>query len=90
MTTMKFGMAQAVKDHLAEGKPITRLEALTLFGISNLPSIVSDMRDQGWTVESKWVPYARAVKRINEYAVFQPPKNLPGREVQLTEYWVSK
>jgi len=90
MKSMKFGMSQAVKDHLVEMKPITRLEALALYGISNLPSIISEMRDQGWSIESKWVPYARAVKRINEHAVFHPPQNLPIREVQLTEYWVSK
>jgi len=87
---MKFGMSQAVKDHLASKQPITKLEAMALYGISNLTSIISDMRAEGWTVNSKWVPYAKAVRRINEFAVFTPPKNLPIREIQVTEYWVSQ
>ena len=49
---------------------------------------MSDMRRQGWVIESRWGPYATAVRRINEYAVLQPPANLPVREIQLTEYWV--
>jgi hypothetical protein len=36
------------------------------------------------------VPFAAAVKRVNELAVVQPPANLPIREIQLTEYWMEK
>jgi len=84
----KQGMALAVREHLAAGRPITRLEALVLYGVSNLTGLMSDMRRQGWVIESRWVPYATAVRRINEHAVLQPPANLPVREIQLTEYWV--
>ena len=48
------------------------------------------MRKEGWTVHSRWIPYAAAARRVNENAVLQPPKNLPVKEIQLTEYWVSK
>ena len=50
---------------------------------------MSDMRRQGWVIESRNVPYATAVRRVNEHAVLQPPVNLPVREIQLTEYWVN-
>jgi hypothetical protein len=72
------------------GSPITRLEAIVLYGVSNLTDIVTKMRRQGWIINSRLVPYAAAVARINKHAVFRPPPNLPVREIRLTEYWVSK
>ena len=89
MDTTRHGMTLAVREHLATGQPITRLEALVLYGVSNLTGLMSDMRRQGWVIESRNVPYATAVRRVNEHAVLQPPANLPVREIQLTEYWVN-
>ncbi len=90
MKKMRNGIALAAKEHLASGKPITRLEALVLFGVSNLTMVISGLRRQGWIIESRIVSYAAAAARINQNAVLQPPANLPTREIQLTEYWVSK
>jgi hypothetical protein len=90
MKNQRYGIAMAVKDHLHSGKPITRLEALVLFGVSNLTDVISEMRKEGWIIQSRPVPFAAAVKRVNEYAVLEPPRNLPVREIQLTEYWMSK
>ena len=90
MKTLKHGMTTAVKEHLAEGKPISRLEALTLYGVQNLAQVVSGLRKQGWRIESRRIPYAKAVNRVNEFAEFRPPKNLPVKEIQLTEYWMSR
>ena len=80
----------ALKEHLHGGKPITRLEALILYGVSNLTDVISEMRKEGWTIESRSIPFAAAVKRVNEFAVLKPPENLPIREIQLTEYWMNK
>ena len=85
-----YGLALAAREHLASGKPLTRLEALVLYGVSNLTGLISEMRQQGWTIESRPVSFALAVRRVNEYAVLKPPLNLPVREITLTEYWVSK
>lgn len=90
MSKMKYGLALAAREHLASGQPITRLEALVLYGVSNFPDIISEMRKQGWVIQSRMVTYAAAMGRINQHAVLQPPPNLPVREVMLTEYWVSK
>jgi hypothetical protein len=90
MKNQRYGIAMAVKEHLHSGNPITRLEALVLFGVSNLTDVISEMRKDGWIIESRPVPFAAAVKRVNEYAVLEPPKNLPVREIQLTEYWMNK
>lgn len=84
------GLNLAAKEHLASGKPLTRLEAIVLYGVSNLTALIAHMKDDGWSIQKRNVPYARAVVRINEYATLQPPKNLPTRDIQLVEYWISK
>ena len=90
MKPTRFGLTLAAREHLAAGQPITRLEALVLYGVSNLPDVIKEMRHQGWIIESRKIPFAAAVKRVNKYAVVKPPPNLPIREIVLTEYWVSK
>ena len=90
MKQYRHGMTLAVKEHLHAGKPITRLEALVLYGVSNPAQVVSGLRKEGWTIKSRLVPFAAAIKRVNEFAVVNPPANLPIREIQLTEYWMEK
>ncbi len=90
MNATRWGLVQAVKEHLLSGARITQLESITLFGVPSLTKVISDMRREGWVIETQLVPYATAVARVNRHAVLQPPANLPVREIQLTEYWVSK
>jgi hypothetical protein len=90
MKSMRHGLALAAREHLVSGSPITRLEALVLYGVSNLPDVVKELRRNGWVIESRPVPYATALGRVNQYASVQPPANLPIREIQLTEYWVNR
>jgi hypothetical protein len=90
MNNSKHGVALAAKEHIASGKPITRLEAIILYGVSNLTDIVSELRRQGWVIKSRSVPYATAMVRVNQYAELKPPPNLPIREIHFTEYWLSK
>ena len=58
MGNVKFGVGMAVREHLAEGLPLTRLEAIALFGVSNLTTIISSLRREGWQIESQLIPYA--------------------------------
>jgi hypothetical protein len=90
MTSIRNGLGQAAKDTLLRGKPLTRLEAMVLFGIANLPALVTAMRREGWLIQQRLVPYAAAMKRINEHAVLKAPPNLPIREVMVTEYRVTR
>ena len=88
--TLNHGLPNAAKDHMLLGNPLTRLEAIILFGVANLPDVVKEMRKQGFVVHSKSVSYAAAMVRLNKVATLVPPKDLPIREIQLTEYWVSR
>ena len=90
MKTIRHGNTLAVKELFSEGKPVSRLEALTLFGVQNLAQVVSGMRREGFIIKSRKVSYARVLMRVNQHAVFTPPSNLPIKEIQLTEYWMSR
>ena len=90
MKSLRYGLATAVKEHLQSGEPITRLDALVLYGVSNLTDVISEMRKQGWVIESRPVSFAAALVRVNQHAQVVPPANLPVREIQLTEYWLNK
>ena len=87
---MKNSMNLAVREFLATGKPLTELEAIVLFGAPHLPDLVSKLRREGHVIQSRKVAYAAIVRRINDYAVLTPPKNLPVRELYFTEWWVSR
>jgi len=84
------GLNAAAREHLLAGNPLTRLEALILFGVSNLPELVYEMKKQRIKIEKRDVPYATAMVRVNRHATLKPPPNLPIREIMLTEYWVSR
>jgi hypothetical protein len=86
MTTIKTSLVLAIKEHLLEGNPITQLESICLFGVADITPTISDLRREGYKIESKRVPYVRALRRINERATLSPPANLPVKEITLTEY----
>jgi hypothetical protein len=90
MATYRNGIALAAREHLASGKPLTRLEAIILYGVANLPDVIKEMRRQGWIIKSRNITYAAAVVRLKEFAELTPPKNLPVSQIQLTDYWISK
>jgi Helix-turn-helix domain len=90
MSANRYGVTLALKEHLAAGNPITRLEAMVYFGVPNLTSNISKMRQEGWMMRSKKVSFLKVLLRINKVAVLKPPQNLPVNEIEMTEYWVEK
>lgn len=86
MSKNTVNLVIAVKEHLLSGNPITQLECIVLFGVPSLTKVISDMRKDGYKLESTRVPFARALRRINEIAMLEPPPNLPIKQVSLTEY----
>lgn len=90
MSINGYSAITAAREHLLEGHSLTRLEALVLFGNANFPDLIRSMRKQGWIIQSRSISYAAALQRMKGQARVEPPKNLPIRELQLTEYWVSR
>lgn len=90
MTINRNELLLAVKEHMLGGNPITHLESSVLFGVPGFTQLISRMRKEGWIIKSRRVPIAKAIKRINAYATLNPPKNLPVKEILITEYWISR
>lgn len=90
MTKVRHSGVVAAREHLLSGEPMTRLEAIILFGVPDLTKLISDLRREGFIIHTRQVPYLVAVTRVNKHAVLQPPGNLPVKEIALTDYWVSR
>ncbi len=81
---------RAAREYLLGGKELTRLEAMVLFAVPDLTKIISDLRREGYEVKRRPLPYAAALRRVNEAARLTPPPELPITDITLTEYWVSR
>ena len=90
MTKMKYGAKLALREHMYSGAPVNKLDALLMYGVQDLTAEVTRLRAEGEIVKTQRIPYAKAVRQINESLTFRPPKNLPIEQIMLTEYWISK
>lgn len=86
MKSYKTSLVLALKEHVLSGHSITVMEAAMLFGVPNLNAELARLKQGGYKIESRKVPFVKVVRRINEVAVYSPPANLPVKEIILTEY----
>lgn len=87
--TNRYQPAMALREHMLAGNRVSLLEAILLFGVQNPNAELTRLRKDGVIVKSQRVPMAKIIRRINEYAQYSPPTDLPHREIFLTEYWIS-
>ncbi len=90
MKKVKFGKTDALIDYLIDGNTVTRLDALLIFGVQNITAVISNLRKQGYLVKRTRIPFIKALVRINEKVKVQVPKNLPVKDIEISEYWISK
>lgn len=90
MKNHKHGIKLMVAEHLSSGEPLTQIEALLVYGVQHLKTEVARLRREGWNIKSRKVTFIEAVRRVNKHASYTPPKNLPTKEIILTDYWLSK
>ena len=83
------GIAE-LREYMIEGHPITRVEALLLFGVPDLTKVVSDLRAERYIVLRGAISFAAAIVRMRGLADVAPPVGLPVRDILLTEYRVSR
>lgn len=57
-----------VRSHLLDGKPITQLEALKLYGSLRLSAIIYDLRDEGIPIEMERICVSPR-KRVGSYYI---------------------
>ena len=86
----RYGNSLAVKEHLLTNKPLTGMEAIIMYGVSNLYAIIKELRRTGYIIENRKIPYLVALRRLNTLCKVVPPKQLPINEISITEYWINK
>lgn len=85
-----YGNVMALKEHLLEYNKISLLECQLLFGVQNLAAELTRLRKNGHVIKSQRVLMTKIIKRINNYTQCNAPKNLPTKEILITEWWVSR
>jgi hypothetical protein len=75
---------------MLEGNSVSLIESLVVFGVQSLNAELARLKKDGFIIKSQRIPMAKVIRRANEFAVCIPPKNLPQREILMTEYWISK
>lgn len=90
MTSAKYSGAMALREHMLEGNSVSLIESLVVFGVQSLNAELARLKKNGFIIKSQRVPMAKIIRRTNEFAVCSPPKNLPQREILMTEYWIGK
>lgn len=86
----EFRPAEALREHMLEGNPVTLFEAILLFGVQNPNAEFTRIKKSGFLMHSRSVSMTSVLRRVNQYAVCSPPPNLPHKEISLTEYWIQR
>ena len=89
MSKIEYQGSLALEEHMLSGNSVTILEASILFGVQNLNAANTIMKRRGRYIKSRRVPMAKVIRRLNQYCVCKPPKDLPLREILVSEYWIS-
>ena len=84
----KFSSCDALRMYMLEGKPISNLESMVLFGARGPTAEMSRLRRDGFIIKKQTVPMLKILARLNKIAVCRPPSDLPVREILMTEYWI--
>ena len=84
----RYSAPDAMKSFMLEGHSITTLEAMILFGVQSPWREIHVFKKEGHIIGKQKVPMIKIVTRLNKFTVFQPPPNLPVREILMTEYWI--
>ena len=77
----------ALREAILGGQPVTRLDSIAIFGVSDLMALISDMRREGFLIKSRRIGFREAVRQAQNYIRYEPPKGLCIDELTITQYW---
>ncbi|WP_397603839.1 hypothetical protein [Sphingorhabdus sp.] len=86
----EYQPALALREHMLEGHRVSLLEAILLFGVQGPNAEFGRMKKEGFIIKNQRVPMAKIIIRINKFVSCSVPDALPYREIQMTEYWISR
>jgi len=86
----RYSSHDAFKNYLLEGNSISVFEAMLLFAVQSPRVVILQLKREGFLIGKRRIPMAQVIARLKENAVCIPPKNLPVKEILITEYWIKK
>lgn len=80
----------ALEDHLLRRMPITRIEAMTLYGVQDITATIGRIRKEGFNIERQRITLEQAIQRLQKTLKFAPLDTLPVRDIRVMEYRLAK
>ena len=90
MSRLRYGNISALTEYMIEGHKVSRIESLILFGVQNLPEAVKAVKKKGFIIKKTPITMAKIIRRLNKDLKCETPKNLPIRDIIMSEWWISK
>jgi hypothetical protein len=87
---LKYGNTAALKEYMLAGNRVSRIESLLLFGVQNFTAVLTLIKREGFIIKKTSVTMAKILRRININLKCESPKNLPVRDIIMSEWWISK
>ena len=90
MSRIRYGNVSALTEYMIEGNRVSRIESLLMFGVQNLPEAIKAVKKKGFVVKKTQITMAKILRRLNKDLSCETPKNLPIRDIIMSEWWISK
>ena len=90
MSRIRYGNVSALTEYMIEGNRVSRIESLLMFGVQNLPEAIKAVKKKGFVVKKTQITMAKILRRLNKDLSCKAPKNLPIRDIIMSEWWISK
>ena len=87
---IKYGNTTALKEYMISGNRVSRIESLLYFGVQNFTAVLTLIKRDGYIIKKTPVSMAKIIRRINETIKCETPRNLPVRDIIMSEWWISK
>tara|TARA_Y100001958_G_C21093215_1_gene445679 strand:- start:613 stop:894 length:282 start_codon:yes stop_codon:yes gene_type:complete len=87
---LKYGNSEALLEYMLNGKNISILEAILYFGVQSPNRAFTSFKRKGFLIKKKSASMAKIIVRINKNLKCNTPKNLPIKDINMSEYYISK
>ena len=87
---LKYGNSEALLEYMLNGKNVSILEAILYFGVQSPNRAFTSFKRKGFLVKKKSASMAKVIVRINKNLKCDTPKNLPIKDINMSEYYISK
>ena len=89
-TRIKYGNTEALLEYMLDGGTVSILEAILYFGVQSPNRAFTQFKRKGFIVKKKSVSMAKVMVRLNKNIKCNTPKNLPIRDIIMSEYYINK